>query len=141
MASNSLYTIRSPNPDDINFILATWLRGLYYGDSWFTQVPKHIFMENYKKMATSILMSPGVKVKVACLNDDPSVIIGYSVVTADDEAVVWVFVKTVFRKQGVGRSLVPKAPKHVTLLTKLGKTLLPKLSNATFNPWYEPKGT
>lgn len=140
MESNSLYTIRPPSPEDINFIMASWLRGLYYGDSWFSQVPKHIFMEHYKKVAIAILMNPAISVRVACLKEDTNSIIGYSIVTADDEAIVWVFVKTIYRNMGVGRSLLPKEPKHVTLLTKLGKTLLSKLPTATFNPWYEPKG-
>lgn len=131
-----LYDIRSAIESDVNFILATWLRGLYYGDSWFSSIPKHIFMQNYKKITQATLMSPNVEVRVACLKEDPNVILGYSIVTRDEKAVVWVFVKTAWRKQGIGKSLLPAAPDYVTHLTALGKSLLYKLPTAQFNPFY-----
>lgn len=133
---NSLYDIRSAKPEDINFIMATWLRGLYYGDSWFSSIPKNIFMSNYKRLATAMLINPSISVRVACLKDDPDTIIGYSVISKDEEAVVWVFVKTSFRRLGVARSLLPKSPKYVTHLTALGKVLLPKLLTTVFNPFW-----
>lgn len=132
----SLYTIRPAKDTDINFIMATWLRGLYYGDSWFSSIPKHIFMSNYKKLAKNLIESKYIDVHVACLPDDLDTIIGYSVVTKNSEAVVWVFVKTAFRRLGVAKSLIPKEPKYVTHLTALGKTLMSKLPRTEFNPFY-----
>jgi len=131
-----LYDIRAVKASDLNFILATWLRGLYYGDSWWSSIPKAIFMNNYKKIAQVTLSSPNVKVVVACLKEDPDVILGYSILSIDEKAVIWVFVKTAWRKQGIGRSLLPHSPQFVTLLTALGKTLLPKIPTAVFNPFY-----
>lgn len=125
--------IRDGLPEDVNFILATFLRGLYYGDSWFSHIDKKIFMDNYKHVAQKILATSVVK--VACLKEDPNIIVGYSVLSADYEAVVWVFVKSAWRRQGVARSLVPAHPLYVTHLTKLGLQLLPKLSGALFNPF------
>lgn len=131
-----LYDIRTATPDDDNFILATWLRGLYYGDSWFSQIPKNIFMDNYKKIAKATLTNPKVTIKIACLKEDPTVILGYSIVSKDSKAVIWCFVKTAWRKQGIGRSLLPESPLFVTHLTALGKSLLPRLPGTTFNPFY-----
>ncbi len=136
MSIEGLYDIRPANSQDYNFILATWLRGLYYGDSWFSSIPKHLFMDNYKRLANATLTNPKIKIQVACLKEDPNVILGYSIVSADDKAVVWLFVKTAWREQGIGRSLLPHSPQYVTLLTGLGKTLLPKLSGCVFNPFY-----
>lgn len=113
--------------------MATFLRGLYYGDTWFSSIPKDVFMDNYKLVIQSLLAKS--QVKVACLNEDPDVILGYSVLSPDFQGVHWVFVKAAWRRQGVARSLVPSHPTHVTHLTKLGSQLLNKLNGAIFNPF------
>lgn len=136
MNFEGLYDIRPAKQEDVNFILATWLRGLYYGESWFKEIPKNIFMNNYKRVAQATLSSPKVEVKIACLKEDPDVILGYSVISRNQEALIWIFVKTAWRQQGIGKSLLPKDTKYVTHLTALGKTLMPKLPNAVFNPFY-----
>lgn len=130
-----LYDIRDGIEEDNNFILATFLRGLYYGDSWFSNIPKNIFMENYEIIAKAILASKGTTIKVACLPEDPSVILGYSILSADYRTIKWVFVKRAWRNKGIGKSLVPQHPAYVSHLTALGKTLLSKLPNTTFNPF------
>ena len=130
-----LYDIRDMRPDDRNFILATFLKGLYHGDSWFSQIPWGVYMENYKIVANAMLDSPKNVVKVACLKDDPDTIIGYSILSADFQTIHWVQVKEKWRHHGVGRSLVPQYPTAVTHLTKLGGILLPKLENCIFNPF------
>ena len=130
-----LYDIRDMVETDKAFIMATWLRGLFYGDSWFSQIPKEIFMNSYKRIADQLLSSPGVRVRVACLKEDRDVILGYSVVSADDRAVIWIFVKTAWRQQGIAKSLVPQSVVYATLLTTLGKELMSK-RNLKFNPFY-----
>lgn len=128
-----LYDIRDYQTEDANFILATFLRGLYYGDSWFSLIPKDIFMKHYKVVAEALLKTRTVK--VACLKEDPSVILGYSILSNDYQGIDWVFVKSAWRKQGIGKSLVPQRPSYVTHLTKLGKDLLVKFPNTVFNPF------
>lgn len=131
-----LYSIRDSVPDDKNFIMATFLKGLYYGDSWFSIIPKQIFMTNYKLIAEKILASPFVSVKIACLPDDPSVIIGYSILSADMRTVHWVYCKNAWRRKGIGKSLVPEQPQAVTHLSTLGKIILDKnYKQTTFNPF------
>lgn len=131
-----LYNVRDLSPNDHSFILATFLRGLYYGDSWFSQIPKDVFMDNYKKIAQALLISPNTTVKIACLPEDSDVIIGYSILSLDYQAIVWVHVKKAWRLKGIARSLVPQHPTAVTHLNDLGKKLLTKLPNAVFNPFY-----
>ncbi len=130
-----LVTIRDGNADDRNFILATWLRGLYYGDSWFKEIPKDIFMEYYHRFLEGLLNLPGVIIKVSCLKEDPYVILGYAVSRKVKDLTVldWVFVKDAWRGIGLGRSLVPQTPDAVSHLTKLGKILKPV--NCVFNPF------
>lgn len=130
-----LYDIRDYREEDKNFILATFLRGLYYGDSWFSQIDKPVFMENYKKVIENLVDSPKTLIKVACLKEEHDVIIGYSILSANYHTVHWVYVKNAFRKAGIGRSLVPSFPNEVTHLTTLGKSLMNKIPTAKFNPF------
>jgi len=130
-----LYDVRDSRPTDKSFILATFLRGLYYGDSWFSEIPKDIFMENYKRVVEALLNSPNVSVKVACLREDPDVILGYSILSKDFTTIHWVYCKSAWRKKGIGRSLVPQFPTTYTHLSALGKSLRSKLGTAIFNPF------
>lgn len=139
---SGLYNVRDMLPEDRNFILATFLRGLYYGDSWFSQIPKEIFMANYQKVAEALITSPNTVIKVACLHDDPDVVLGYSILSSDYQKIHWVYVKnskladgTSWRRKGIGRSLVPQFPTTVTHLTKTGKSLMLKIPTAIFNPF------
>lgn len=131
---NDLVTLRMGTKDDLNFILATWLRGLYYGDSWFSLIDKKVFMENYHKFLDKILSSPNTLVCVACLKEDPDTILGYSVL-GDKYNLHWVFVKKAWRNIGIAKSLVPPTTKYVTHLTKVGTAILKNSPNLSFNPF------
>lgn len=130
-----LYDIRDAKEEDKNFILSTFMRGLYYGDSWFSLIPKQIFMVNYKPVAETLVNSSKTAVKIACLKEDNTVILGYSILSADYQTIHWVFVKKVWRNRGIARSLLPKYPTAVTHLTKLGLDLMPKFEGVIFNPF------
>jgi len=134
LEKTNLVSTRNSTPEDKNFILATWLRGLYYGDSWFREIRKDIFMENYHKVIENILARPGVSVQVACLKDDPEVILGYSV--SRGNTLDWVFIKAAWRGIGIAKSLLPKDLNVVTHLTKPGLSILKKkLPEVVFNPF------
>lgn len=128
-----LYDIRDAKAEDRNFVLATFLRGIYYGDSWFSQIEKRTFMDNYKLVAQALVDK--AVVKVACDKDDTNVILGYSILSPDFQIVHWVYVKDKFRRGGIAKALTPKHPKSVSHLTLLGSNLLPKLNGAVFNPF------
>jgi hypothetical protein len=128
-----LYDVRDGKAEDLSFILATFLRGLYYGDSWFSLIPKAVFMANYKPVIEALLRKNVVK--VACLKEDPDVILGYSILSPDLSTIHWVQVKSIWRRKGIAKSLVPQYPIQVTHLTKLGLSLLPKFQDCQFNPF------
>lgn len=132
---SGLYDIRPPKAEDLNFIFSTFLRGLYYGDSFYSQIPKDVFMTNYKPFITHLIASGRAVINVACLKEDKDVILGYSILSADYQAIHFVFVKSLWRKRGIARSLVPSHPQAVTHLTALGRTLLTKFQNCIFNPF------
>lgn len=130
---SGLYHIRDKKAEDDNFILSTFLRGLYYGDSWFSLIPKDLFMSEYKRVVETLVARGNIK--VACLPDDPDTIIGYSILSQDFQTVHWAYVKKNWRKNGVAKSLLPQHPTAVSHLTEVGKQLLPKLHNPIFNPF------
>jgi len=132
-----LYITRAVVPGDVNFIMATFLRGLYYGDSWFREIPKDIFMENYHAILERILSNPRTIIAVACLKEDQDVILGYSVYcnTFTGVNLHWVFVKNAWRGIGIGKSLVPSSTNVVTHLTKSGLGIIKKHKEIVFNPF------
>lgn len=76
-----------------------------------------------------------VTVKVACLKEDPSIILGYVVLSPDQTTLHWVFTKKSWRNIGIAKSLVPTSIKKVTHLTKLGIDLVNKKGNIEFDPF------
>lgn len=134
MNKSELVAIREYLLGDRNFILATWLRGLYYGDTWFREIPKDLFMENYHRVLEALLSKSSVKVRVACLKDDPEVILGYAVVSPGE--LHWLFVKSAWRGIGIAKSLVPEDTHTVTHLTKVGLGILKRYpGQVIFNPF------
>lgn len=130
-----LYNIRDAQPEDKSFVLATFLRGLYYGDSWFSLIPKDIFMDNYKRVAEALVNGANNTVQIACDKEDPNIILGYSILSADFQTIHWVHVKKAWRNRGIAKSLLPARPSAVTHLNKLGQKLLVKFPDTVFNPF------
>lgn len=131
-----LITVRNYLPEDRSFILACWLRGVYYGNTFFSDVPKGIFMEHYHKVLERFLDNPRVNINVACLKDDAQVILGYSVtrLSAKGEQIMdFIFVKKAWRGIGIARSLTPTNLQVVSHLTKIGKAIKPP--GVVFNPF------
>lgn len=132
MIKSDLVSIRSLLPEDTNFILATVLRGLYYGGSIFSEMRKQAFMEKYHEVVKHLLIQNANTTKVACLKEDPSVILGYSLMS--NETINFVFVKKSWRGIGIARDLIPSTIKSVSHLTKTGMSIAKK-QGWDFNPF------
>ncbi len=118
--------------DDRSFILATWLRGLYYGNPLFKEIEKDVFMENYHRIISDVLDRATTTVRVAVLKDDLNVILGYAVFSSET-TLHWVFVKEAWRKIGIASKLIPQSTDTVTHLTILGRKIKPTAMK--FNPF------
>lgn len=132
MDKSEVSFIRESVPGDKHFILSTWLRGLYYGETLYSLMEKATFMELYKKVLDYLVTNSYIQ--VMCLKEDPNIIIGYSVLSLDKKILHWLYVKKNFRNIGVATDLVPKDVKVVTHLTKSGIILL-KRKNMIYNPF------
>ena len=133
LVKSELIGIRDSNPGDINFILATWLRGLKYGNDWFQMIDPDIYFSIYQSAIEAILAKPNITVKVACLKDDPEVVVGYAVYA--NQRLDWVFVKKAWRGIGIAKSLIPDDIKTVSHITAVGKKILHKHQGVKFNPF------
>ncbi len=131
-----LYNIRIAKDTDHSFVISTMLKGLYYGESFFSKVPKNIFFNRYKMVVEALVKGGNANIRVACLPEDPDVIIAYSICSHDNNTVFYVFTKSAWRKRGIAKSLVPSKPLYVAHLTKVGESLLDKINNPKFNPFF-----
>lgn len=144
---DGIYEIRNFRESDRSFILATFLRGLYYGNEFFNIIPKHIFMQNYKRVAEALVNSPKNVIQVACLKEDSDTILGYSILSADFMTVHWVYVKSsetkiagedgklTWRGKGIGKSLLPQFPAYYTHFSSVGLEIAKKFPQCVFNPF------
>lgn len=123
--------IRDWKVGDENFILSTFLRGLYYGNDWFKEIPKDLFMTKYHDIIEYLLAKPNTVVKIACLKEDEDVILGYSI--HRDSILDFIFVKKAWRKKGIGKALLPLTFTKVSHLTKVGRALKP--TSCIFDPF------
>ena len=143
----NIYEIRTFKESDRAFILATFLRGLYYGNEFFNLIPKHIFMQNYKRVAEALVNSPKNIIQVACLKEDADTILGYSILSSDFMTVHWVYVKSsetkiageeeklTWRRKGIGKSLLPQFPAYYTHFSTSGLEIAKKFPQCVFNPF------
>jgi hypothetical protein len=133
LTKTDLIAIRPGVLGDKNFILATWLRGLRYGNDWFEAIDPDFYFKHYNAVLEHILTRPDAAIMVACLKDDPEVILGYSVFSGT--RLDWVFVKKNWRAIGIAKSLIPPNIEVVSHLTRTGVSLLRKSPSVKFNPF------
>ena len=130
---SELVTIRDGIESDFPFIYASWLRGYRHGNDHVALIDNDAYFREQHKTIESILSDPATSVKIACLKDQPDVILGYCVhklVRMD-----WIFIKKSWRGIGLAKDLIPKDIKCVSHLTKVGFSLLRKQPNMRYNPY------
>lgn len=127
-----LIFIRPAVMADKPFILSTWLKGLRFGNIWYRLIDDKIYFRVYHAVIEKLISTPGVTIKVACLKDDPEVILGYVVYQGDK--VHWVQVKKAWRNIGIARALTPSEITTTTHLTEVGRSIFLK-KKWVFNPF------
>jgi hypothetical protein len=130
-----IFDIREYNPEtDKAFVMATTLNGVYYG--CHEKFDKRLFMNTYKLVLQRILESLNVVIMVACSNEEPNLIFGYSIMSSDYQTIHWVFVKKIYRQVGIGRALVPAFATSYTHVTEIASKLVLKFeSKPVYNPF------
>lgn len=137
MTKNELITERELTRLDENFIYATWLKGLRYGNDLFELIDSEAYFSNYRKIIQFFLSTS--QVKIACLKETPETILGYSV--SDGSRLHWLHVKEEWRRLGIAKSLLPPDFKAYSHLSKLGFEILQTHPGPIFNPFIHPERT
>lgn len=130
--SDKQIEIRESYESDRNFIYSTWLRGIYFGNDWFHEIPSDIYYKNYQLVLDEILKRPKLTISIACLADDKDVILGY--IVYEQTVIHYIFVKESWRKMGIAKKLSPTNITVCTHLTNIGKSLKKKY-DIVFNPF------
>jgi hypothetical protein len=133
LEKDKLVAFRAGTLEDASFIFSTWLKGLRFGNDWFGLIDSKAYFQVYHKVIETILSKPNVTVKVACLREDPGVILGYAVYSGP--RLDWCHVKRAWRNIGLARDLVPNEITTVSHLTGVGRSILKKRGNIAFNPF------
>lgn len=125
--------LRGPNPGDRSFIMATWLKGQYFGNPYFRQIPQDLYFREYAEVIKKILFMKTIVCNVACDEANPDWIVGFSILSED--SIYWMHVKAPFRRRGVAKLLVAGHKiTTVKALTKVGQTIAQN-HDLTFNPF------
>jgi len=130
---DELVAFRAGTMEDAGFIFSTWLKGLRFGNDWYALIDSKVYFSVYHKVIEDILSKPNVTVKVACLKEDPNVILGYAVYS--NTRLDWVHIKRHWRNIGLAKDLVPNNIATVSHVTSVGRSILKKRNNITFNPF------
>lgn len=129
----SLISFRALNPLDLNFILVSWLRALRFGNDYFRDGDDRKYYEKYQLFIKELLNQKETFVNVACLTEDPDVILGYAVLAPPK--LHWVYIKKAWRNLGLAKKLVEQFKiETVTHLTKAGNAIRKK-KGLRFDPY------
>lgn len=138
MASEPLYTVRKPTSADTPFIFSGWLESYANSSPLTVNIPKTLFFDGHRALITPLLSN--AQVVVACLPDDPGVLLGFACGEPVDGLLHYVYVKAAFRRMGVATRLVDALGIKVgacscTHWTYDLSRLKQKLSGLQFNPY------
>ena len=127
--SQDLMMVRAMRPDDLPFIYATWLNGLYFGNVMIGKTKRSVFYPQYKAVVQAIMAKPNLEVQVVCLKEDPDVIIAYAISEMHPRigrVLHWVFTRAIWRRMGIAKQIVPKDVVAHTHISMMGRDLKPE---------------
>ena len=118
-----------------NLILSKWLRSLRYGNEYLKKIDKEAYFKHFTEVINGAMQHPLGAVRLAVLTEDHDVVLGFSVHRG--AILDYVYVNREYRKQGIGRALVPPGVAVITSMTKIGQSILGKIPNPIkFNPYF-----
>lgn len=110
--------IRPMVDSDFNFIINSWLKTYKYSGPHVKRMLDRVYYEFYEPKVKDLIKRSDVY--VACLREEPEVIVGYLAIERKDEhdIIHFCLVKDLWQKIGVARYLLEAAaPVHPTFFT------------------------
>lgn len=129
---DQLIQIRPGMQSDHGYIVRTWIESLRHGNDLYREIPEHILFENYRTLIGQIILKPGIEIKIACLREEPGLIIGFSI--SHGNVLHYVYVREPWRRIGIAREIVSCETKYVTHITFIGMDIKRK-KNLIFDPF------
>lgn len=109
---------------DAPLVFASWRNCLWFDNHTEQDPPNPGFYRMTTRKINLLLREPSTKVKIACLQDDPDQILGYSAFS--HSTLEFVYVKNDYRKQGIATLLTKGFSDIVNPMTKIGKAIADK---------------
>jgi GNAT superfamily N-acetyltransferase len=122
--------VRPANKSDMRFVHSSW-----FTDHWARAAPKHVPRALYAaEMDPRIdtLLTRGTTL-VAFFPQVPDEVLGW--VTFENNVVHYLYVKGAYRRQGIGKGLVPAGAAYYTFATDAPGRAFAKHANLDFNPF------
>lgn len=118
----------------VNLIKSRWIRNYKKDNDFMRLVYPPAYYIAYGAYVDGVLKKPSTIVRLAVLEEDNDVVMGFSVM--DSSTLHYVHVPKGYRRQGIGRLLVPEYIEYFTHLTKIGVQIWhKKFPKAKFNPF------
>lgn len=103
-------------------LFATWRNALWFDTEDKDESKNHKFFRDCTRLIKSLLANADTKARIACLVEDPNLILGASVINKDN--LIWVYVKADYRSRGIA-TLLAKGIKTVSNpSTRIGKAIV-----------------
>ena len=120
----------------MNWILSRWMRSYRHGNAYLKLASSDSYFAAYDYyIRFGLLNRPSSVVRLAVLNDDKDILLGFSVARGD--VLDYVYVQKDFRRLGIARKLIPFEVKTFTHLTRIAMRLWStKLPKAIFDPFH-----
>lgn len=90
--------------EDEPFIYSAWLKSVRNESPVYVNVPDRVFYVAHHAVIERLL--PSSTVALACLRDDPSVLIGFAVAATKRDGIHFIYVKSAFRRMGIAKALI-----------------------------------
>lgn len=110
--------IRKSTDADFNFIISSWLKTYKYSGPHVRKMLDRIYYEAYEPIVKDLIKRSDIY--VACLREDPDVIVGYLALerSQDKDVIHFCLIKDLWQKMGVATYLAHAAqPKEITYFT------------------------
>lgn len=117
-----------------NLVRSRWMRNYKSDNDFMKMAYAPAYYAVYSKLVSAILNRPSTIVRLALLQDDSDVVLGFSIM--ESSVLHYIHVPKGYRRKGIGRLLVPEYIEYFSHLTKIGINLWHmKFPKAKFNPF------
>lgn len=117
--------LRQWRETDVGYVVDTWLKHYHdHGVGMVRGMPRGEFFRRWRSVVVEILKTADVR--VACLDDDDDIILGFAVLSTHCGARVlhWVHVREDWRRKGLGAQLLAGLERASVLYTHRTRTVV-----------------